>query len=106
MRRGNVTESRGEDYAELVILNIAVLLADLDARKIMNAGLAPFVAVGTITSVCVAAAAFAAKVEASLRAWSAEAADAYLQAMINEGVAVGAAASFWPVAVLIASTLT
>jgi hypothetical protein len=85
---------------------LLAIAASLDATKIVHIGLAPFVAVGTITSICVALAAFGAKAEASAKGWPTDMADAYLQAMINEGVAVGAAISFWPVAVLIADAVT
>ena len=88
-----------------VSVALAVIVAALDATEIVESGLAPFVAIGTITSACVAIAAFFAKVEAIDQGWEEAQADAYIAAMINEGVAVGAAVSFWPVAVLIADAI-
>lgn len=63
------------------MLNLAATLAvALDAKSIVNDGLAPFVAVGTITGACTALAAFAAKMEAYQRGWSDQRSDAYLAA--------------------------
>jgi hypothetical protein len=48
---------------------LLVLIAAVDAQTVVDDGLAPFVAVGTITAECTAVAAFAAKVEAINKGW-------------------------------------
>jgi hypothetical protein len=76
-------------------------LAAFETTKFVNQALAPFVAIGTITSICTAVAALFAKAEALNAGWDREAHDAYIASMINEGIACGAALAFWPVAYLI-----
>ena len=85
---------------------LALFLAALDAARIVDEGLAPFVAVGTITATVTAAMAFAAKAEVISRGLDRATADAYVQGAINDGLAWAGALSFWPVAVLLGDAVT
>ena len=77
----------------------------MTAHDLVDATLAPFVVVGTITSVCSALMGFAAKVEADQVGMSEEDGRAYVSAMVDQGVALGGAIALWPVALLVAEAI-
>lgn len=84
---------------------LPVFAADVGA-KVVEDGLAPFVALGTVTATMTAVGAWAAWMAARREGWDRATTDAYLQSVINRALAMSAFVWTWPVGYLIAAGLS